>query len=206
MYTRTILLIVFISMFLTGCASIYSAFNYSKKDKVTQFQISKEIKYKYKVEDARYKIKPERCVDDAFTLEVKALKSDLMIEHIGLNFDCSWYGLPRSMYTGFIKDKINAQRMELIQRIEINEYEFSIFKTDKHCIIYLLSISQNKNTTFIVDKTGDFFNDLLLKLNPNHEVMKLKQTCSVDFNSSLMDTTGLQNNYFGRESVTTRRR
>lgn len=201
MYKFILHAIVFFAMmiFIGGCSTFYSSFNYYKDKGEVKFQTSKENVFIYKVENPKYNDKFSRCVMDAYTLETKILNSALIIEHISLYSDCSWNGLARSMYTYFIKKTIKSTSMELVDRIEINEYEFSIYKTDKNCILYLISIYGINDNTFIVDKNGDFYYSLLLNLNPNYKIEKFKNNCYIDFNKSLVDDTHLINGYFERE-------
>ena len=107
MYKKIIPLVIFVSLVLSGCTSVYSAFNYSKKDETAQFYVSKEKAYEYKIEDVKYKDKLERCVMDAYTVQAQTLGSKLMIEHISLDTSCGWRGLPRSMFSGFVKSEIS---------------------------------------------------------------------------------------------------
>lgn len=192
--------VILIASLFTGCLGTYSSFKYSKKDETAQFYVSKEKAYEYKIEDVKYKDKLERCVMDAYTVQAQTLGSNLMIEHISLDTSCGWRGLPRSMFSGFVKSKIKSDTMELQDRTEVNEYEFSMFKTSNNCIVYLITISQMQDTTFIVDNTGNFYKDLLSKVKPDYKLKETESSCTVNYKSSLMDDTQLSNRYFGRSS------
>ena len=201
MYKKMSLFGILFSIIFVGCFSAYTSFNYSKNDEIVKFKFSKETdSLDYKVQDSKYRNKFAGCVFNAFTVETKSMNSKLMIEHISINTDCTWLGLPRSIYTDFIRDEIKVKRVELIDRTKVNEYEFSIYKTDKNCIMYLITISQMYDTTFIVDNTGNFYNDLLLKVKPDHKIKDFSNYCRVDFNSSLMDNAGFGKTYFAKDS------
>lgn len=184
--------IILILLAFVGCASSYSTFNYSIKNKVVDIQISQDKVYQYKLQNVKYKNKIEKCVQDGYTLKSKFLDTELFIEHIALDVTCVWNGLAHGMYINFLEDEIKSARMKLIEQIDINKYEFSIYKTHKGCILYLIVIYNGSDTTFIVDKNGTFYNDLLLKLDPTIKSKNSEVKCTVNFSSSILD-----NNIFG---------
>lgn len=192
MYKIIMLSMILIVLFFVGCASNHPSFKYSSQDEVANIQISKDKVYQYKLQNVKFQNKLEMCVQDGYTIKTKFSDTELFIEHIALDVTCVWNGLAHGMYIDFLEDKIKSGRMKLIEQIDIQKYEFSVYKTDKDCILYLIVIYNGTDTTFIVDKNGTFYNDLLSKLDPTIKSKNSEAKCTVTFSSSLLD-----NNIFG---------
>ena len=194
------IVVLFFSFLFVGCSVTNQSFNYAKDEKHITFKLDKNSVSSYAVYDAKIQYKHNGCVRNAYTLESKSLDTKLMIEHIQLDPNCEWNGLERGFYSYLIEKKTKSKSMDLLQKIEINEFEFLTYKTAKNCLVYLISISPVDSVTFVVDKVGSVYKDLLLKLKPNYEFPEFKSQCSVDFKSSLMDESILSNYYFDEQS------
>ena len=195
MYKKTILFIILMTLFSTGCSSSFSKFYYSQQDNTTRIQFGQDKIYEYKFDNIRYRNRLGHCVRDGYTIRSKFKDSDLFIENIDLEAQCSWNGLSKDLYIGFIEKETVRYRMKLLTNIESDNYEFSIYKTKNGCNLYLISIYRGIDMTFIVDKKGTFFYDLLSKTEPNIKLEKIDIKCSINFNSSLIDDN-IVGNYF----------
>jgi len=191
-----IIIVISSTLLFVGCSVSNQSFNYVKDEKHITFKLDKNSVSSYAVYDTKFQYKHNGCVRNAYTLESKSLDTKLMIEHIQLDPNCEWNGLERGFYSDLIENKTKSKSMELLQRIEINEFEFLTYKTAKNCLIYLISISPVGSVTFVVDKEGSIYKDLLLKLKPKYQFAEFKSQCSIDFKSSLMDESIFSTYYF----------
>ncbi len=106
---------------------------------------------------------------DPYAIEAYTLKnSDIHLEFIKTDVSASWRGQPRSFYEGLLKEKLNLKSMELLERFEIDRYEFSTFKIDDSFIFHFIYVWENQKNTFIIDTQGKLYKELLLKLKNDY--------------------------------------
>lgn len=112
----------------------------------------------------------DSCTKFAHTLDLLDQKyGQLYIDSVVLNNDCRFQGQERGMFEYFLKLRSKLESIKLVEREEIQHYEFSRYLIDGKFHINLIYIWEPKRATFIIDYKGVFSNQLMKKLQINKQ-------------------------------------
>lgn len=94
---------------------------------------------------------------------------DLYIDSIVLTNQCKFTGQERGMFEYFLQFRSKLKTLKLLQREEINHYEFSKYLIDGQYMVNLIYIYEGDRATFILDYSGKLSNQLMKKLHMDKE-------------------------------------
>lgn len=188
-----LLLIIFL---FSGCTNLL----FETKNNVFSLNSYDAKLLKIELTNPVFKHRFDSCVYSGYTINDNNKEyGELFIEHIGLKDDCQWNGLSRSFYEFFIKQKLSIKRMKLLQRVDLENYEFSKYLIDGKCNLYLIFIYQGNSVTFLIDQEGKLYRDVLKKFNYKNDTgTDTIQKCNFIFDGSLIKEN-IWNRYFQRE-------
>ena len=135
-----------------------STFVFNADKNLLQFKKLDDEYIKFPLEEGfEIKSRHDSYVIDAYTLKSK----NIFIEYINLDQMASWRGLPRTIYEKFLKEKLKIRTLALLERKDIKNYEFSIFKVDDDFIIHFIYINEGSKDIFLIDTEGKLYTELL---------------------------------------------
>lgn len=160
------------AILLLGCQTSYKpVFSYDLKLQRLDFQIDAKTEFQLKVHSFKYQPRHSNKVINAFTLMDDI--NSITIEHIHLGPDNDWTGLPRSVYEGFMKQRLNIKYLEVLSREDFGNYEFTTYKVNKKHLLYFVYIWESNKNTFIYDAKGLLYKKLIHKFMPNIDPVDL---------------------------------
>ncbi len=165
-------LLLFTILFFLGCQSEHKPlFTYKQDKQQLLFQIDQKMQFQLTARSFKYQLRHGQNVFKAFTLydDINAI----FIEHVQLSPNGGWNGQPRSVYRNFIKEKLRIKSMEVLDRQEMGNYEFTTYKINNKYVLYFVYIWESQRDTFIYDAKGLLYNKLIKKLNPSHNTNSL---------------------------------
>ncbi len=127
------------------------------------FKLQNDDRYLYNLEPYEIKTRHDSYVIHAYTLKT----SSIYLEYINLDSLSSWNGLSRGFYTKLLKEKLKIN-LELLERVEIGNYEFSTYKVDGQFILHLIFIWEVNKDIFILDTKGKLYKELLQSLKKSY--------------------------------------
>jgi len=134
------------------------------EDNNLKFLLRSTEYFSYKVNNLSKKAKFSPFVLDAYTLSNK----DIFLESVTLNTNSAWSGQPRSLYENFFKEELKIDSKVLLERTDIGNYEFSVYKIDDSFILHLVYIWFHDKNIFIIDSKGDLFGKLFNELKDDY--------------------------------------
>ena len=138
----------------SGCAS--SQINYDEKSKILSLKINEQLTKTVKFKSPIYRNYGGQCIRSSYVLLEKNLEKYglVYIRHIEIANECEWNGLP----SGYLKKSINSiykeKILELINKENIGNYEFSKYLLSNNKEISVIEIWGASGDTFIIDSKG----------------------------------------------------
>lgn len=171
MLKKTFLIVL--AMLFLGCqsANYKPIFEYDLKKQQLNFQIDAKTEFQLKVHSFKYQPRHSNKVMNAYTLMDDI--NSITIEHIHLSIDNDWAGQPRSVYEGFMKQRLGIKYLEVLSREDFGKYEFTTYKVDKKYLLHFVYIWETSKNTFIYDAKGLLYNKLIHKFKPNTDPIDL---------------------------------
>lgn len=149
--------------------------------------------YCYEIGEYDYKTRHSAYISEAFTLN----NEEFFLESVKLENSSSWKGQARSIYEGFLKDKLKIKKLEILKRENIDHYEFTTYKINDSFILHLIYICSFNSDIFIIDAKGKLFATLLKQLRENYVYeYKEDEKGEINFNISIVKMNMLEC-YFG---------
>ena len=168
-----------------------SVFSFNKDKSEISFSIKDDERYIYNLHEFKKKSRHDSSVIDAYTLKTE----DIFIEYINLDSFSSWNGLSRGYFEDLLKNKLKIT-LDLQERVDIKNYEFSTYKVNSSFIIHLIYIYEGSTDVFILDTKGKLFKELLKSLDNSFEYKYDEyEKGSVNFEISLVKENFLKH-YF----------
>lgn len=152
------------------------------------FKLKSDNRYLYNLEPYEIKTRHDPYVLHAYTLKTKTI----FLEFIHLDSFSSWNGLSRGFYEKLLRDRLKI-KLELLERIDIDNYEFSTYRVDDNFILHLIFIWEVNKDIFILDTKGQLYKEFLCSLNSGY-VYKFEddEKGSVNFDLSLVKENSLK--------------
>lgn len=126
-------------------------------------------------------------------------KEKMFVEYINLNRECNWNGLQRGYFEYLFKSTLKLKDVEIVERIDYKNYEFTTYIIDKKYYLNLIYIYNVYEDYFIVDYTGNYAYDLMKKFSINYKNDFIdKQRFYSNYSNSLVKMNFI-NSYFSRE-------
>lgn len=152
------------------------------------FKLKNDNRYLYNLEPYEIKTRHDSYVIHAYTLKT----SSIYLEYINLDSFSSWNGLSRGFYEKLLTDRLKV-KLELVERIEIDNYEFSTYKVDEQFILHLIFIWEVNKDIFILDTKGKLYKELLSSLKDGY-IYKFddEEKGSVNFDISLVKENSIK--------------
>lgn len=152
------------------------------------FKLKNDERYLYNLEPYEIKTRYDSYVTHAYTLKTDTI----YMEYINLDISSSWNGLSRGYYEKILKDKLKI-KLELLERVEIGNYEFSTYKVDEQFILHLIFIWETGKDIFILDTKGELYKGLLSSLKNNYKYkFDNEEKGRVNFDISLVKENSIQ--------------
>lgn len=130
---------------------------FSLEENELKFKIDSENFYKFPITNIETKTRY-----DSYILEAYNLKADnLHIEYIHTVDDISWNGQALSFFKDLLKDSLKIKSLDLLEKREFAHYEFLVYKIDYHFILNVIYIYEINKDVFIVDTSGELYENLL---------------------------------------------
>jgi len=142
----------------------------------------------------------DNCTFNSFILENQSKEyGKIFVEYINLNFNCSWHGLPRSYFDDLFKEKNNIKSMNVIERLDIKNFEFTTYLIDNKYILNLIYDFSSLRETFIIDYKGVLFTEMIQSFDSKYVNNYLnKERYFSEYNNSLV-SQNIIGNYFSKE-------
>lgn len=129
------------------------------------FKINSDHFYEYEIENYETKTRHDSYVLDAYTLKT----DEIFLEHIHVDNDVDWEGLPSSVYTSFLKEQLKFKNMEVLEKFEYDGFDFITYKIDNHFILNFIYIYEINKDTFILDVKSNLYTNLLKSFDSSYE-------------------------------------
>lgn len=139
------------------------------------FKINSDIFYRYEIDNYDTKTRHDSYVLDAYTLNTK----DLFLEHIHLDNDVSWEGLPSSIYLSFLKEQLKIKDIKQLEKKEFDGFDFITYEVDNHFVLNFIYIYEVNKDTFILDIKSELYENLLKNFDKEYEYRFEKNTNDV---------------------------
>lgn len=147
------------------------------------FKLKNDDFYEYELDDYEIKTRHDPYVLEAYTLQT----STLFLEAIRTDSNTSWNGQALSLYEGFFKEKLHLRMMETIEKKEIGNYTFKVYKLDESFIVHMIYISFGMNEILILDTQGELYKNVLFRLDGKYIYkFQKEEKGNVNFNISLV--------------------
>ena len=89
--------------------------------------------------------------------------------------------------------------MNLIKRVDINNYEFSQYLINNSCYLNIIYIWGATRSTFIIEYNGKLTNHLLEKLSSKHRVVSKNSCHNIIYNNSMIKNNWIENFWGNKE-------
>ena len=129
------------------------------------FKINSDLFYEYAIENYETNTRHDSYVLDAYTLK----SDEIFLEHIHVDNDVEWEGLPSSIYTSFLKEQLKFKNMEVLEKFEYDGFDFITYKLDNHFILNFIYIYEINKDTFILDVKSNLYTKLLKSFDSSYE-------------------------------------
>lgn len=184
MFKFIIYLLVFI--FFTGCS--FSKYRTNEISEIGNIQ-ENQIKNTF-----------SNCSNDTFIANINHKKyGRLFIENIDLNFDCTWNGLERGYFEDLFEENLNLHNIEIIERIDYKNYEFTSYLIDDKYYLNLIYKFAALKDIFILDYEGKLSKELLQKYGQKFKIdFSNNRRFDGVYNGSLVEKN-IINIYFQKE-------
>ena len=161
-----------------------------------KFKIDSELYYTYKLDNYETNTRHDSYSIDSYTLKSK----DLFIEYIYLDEDASWNGSASSLFYNLMKERLAIKSMEIIERKEFGNYEFTSYNIDDKYIVNLIYIYEVNKDIFIIDTKSELYRNLLHYFDKDYKyTFETNKGFDLDINFSLVKENAIYN-YFSLSS------
>lgn len=167
-------------------------FSFDEHSNQLSFKLSNDERFRYDLEPYEIKTRHDSYAIHAYTLKTESL----YLEYINLDSFSSWNGLSRSLYEKLLKEKLKV-KLEILERVELDHYEFSTYKVDEQFVLHLIFIWETDKDILILDTKGELYKGLLKSLK-NTYTYKFddEEKGKVNFDISLVKENSIKQ-YFG---------
>lgn len=161
------------------------------------FKLKNEEFYNYDINNYEIKTRHDSYVLEAYTL----FTQDIFLEYIRLDSSAAWRGQALSLYEGFFKIKLQIKDLSVIEKKEIGNYTFKIYKVDENFILHMIYVSTAISDIMIVDTKGELYKNLLFRLDGKY-IYKYEneEKGSVNFNISMVKENAIRRFFYVEES------
>ncbi|WP_321314877.1 hypothetical protein [Halarcobacter sp.] len=157
------------------------------------FKLSNDQYYEYELNDYDIKTRHDSYINEAYTLST----NDIFMEYIKCDQNVQWKGQALSIYEGFIKEKLNINELDTLEKKEIDNYIFKLYNVDNSFVLHMIYIYSPVLNIMILDTKGDLYKNLLLKLDSKYEYKySTYNRGDVNFNISIVKENSIRS-YFG---------
>lgn len=169
---------------------------YKFENNQLHFKLKTDEYFDYDLENYEMKTRHDPYALEAYTIRT----NNIFLEYIRLDNNASWNGQPLSIYQGFLKEKLNIKDFELLEKEEINNYNFKTYKIDKSFILHIIYIYTSISDIIIIDTSGNLYKNLLSKLDEKYLYkFDKEEKGSVNFNISIVRENCFRN-YIGYDN------
>lgn len=194
-------ILVLLLLFISGCSSSSTVFNYSKNSKT--LLLGKDNQNLIKVAFTNPYIQNHqtfKCVNNSYTLRDENFKyGRLFIESISLNSSCNWNGLSLGFFESNLRAQLNINKIQKVEEFEISSYIFRTYKINNDSYLSLIYNYSRNIDRFIIDYNGKLYDEMLKIFKPEYKTsMKFQKRFLGNYNDSLVRKNLIQN-YFEEE-------
>ncbi len=162
---------------------------YKFEDNKLIFKITADEFFEYELFEYEIKTRHDSYVIEAYTLN----NQDIFLEYIKLDSNSQWNGQALSLYETFFKEKLNIKEFETIEKKEINNYTFKIFKVNDSFILHLIYIYTVNSDIIILDTKGKLYKGLLSRLDKFYKYnFPKEEKGDINFNISMVKENSLK--------------
>jgi hypothetical protein len=154
-----------------------------------KFLLNSDEYFDFTISDLIKKTRHSSHTLDAYTL----LNNDIFLESVILNSNSTWSGQARSLYENFLKSELKLKSLNILNREDIGNYEFTTYKVNDSFILHLIYIWNSNQNIFIIDTNGKLFSTLLSQLKENYSYKyqdELKSEINFDISIVKSDILG----------------
>lgn len=168
---KNILLVVSVAFLFTACFSNKNLTHFSKKTKELSFVNNKQTLLKVPFSSSVRNIYITTfCVRDSFTInEYNEKYGKLFLEYIDLDSTCRWTGLANSFFETSLRQEMNLDILETVEKYDIDNYTFKTYKINEDSYLSAVYIYSTFSNTFLLDYEGKLYTELLKKLKPTYK-------------------------------------
>lgn len=166
------------------------------EDNKIHFKLKNDDYFIYDLGEYEIKTRHDSYVLEAYTL----ITNNIFLEYVRLDNNASWRGQSLSIYEGFLKEKLNIKKLEIIENKEINNYTFKVCKIDESFIFHIVYTYTSVSDIIIIDTSGKLYKDLLHRLDGHYIYgYENEEKGSVNFNISIVKENCIRN-YIGYDN------
>lgn len=198
------LIIVCILLFMTGCTTPNSVFNYSINNKTLIIGKDNQNLIKVKFDNPNIQHHQAfRCVNSSFILNDDNYKyGNLFLESINLSSSCNWNGSPLSFFESNLRAQLNINLMQKVEDFDISSYVFRTYKINNDSYFSVIYSYGSNVDRFIIDYNGKLYDKLIKVFKPDYKTnIYFQKRFFGNYNDSLVRKNLIQN-YFQEERWT----
>lgn len=197
-------IIVFILLFITGCTTANSVFNYSSNNKTLLLGKDNKNLTRVKFDNPYIQYHQAfRCVNNSYTLRDENYKyGKLFLEYINISSSCNWNGSALGFFESNLRKQLNIKSMERVESFDISSYVFRTYKVNNDSYFSVIYIYSGNVDRFIIDYNGKLYDELIKSFKPEYKTnIYFQKRFSGNYNDSLV-RKNLIENYFKEERWT----
>ena len=161
------------------------------------FKLKNDEFFEYDLGSYEIKTRHDSYILEAYTL----YNQDIFLEYVRLDPSAAWKGQPLSLYEGFFKEKLSIRDLSVIEKKEITNYTFKVYKVDESFVLHMIYISTVVSDIMIIDTKGELYKNLIFRLDGNYIYKhKKEEKGSVNFNISLVKENAIRGFFHAEES------
>ena len=143
----------------------------------------------------------DSCTNFSYVSNVENnIDGKLFIEYINLDNNCKWNGFQRGYFEYLFKSTLKIKNMNVIERIDYKNYEFTTYIIDNKYYLNLVYSYTVYEDWFIIDYDGRYTQNLMQKFNIKYKEKYLdKDRFFSNYSNSLVRMNFI-NSYFSKES------
>ncbi len=197
-------LLIFVTLFFVSCGQT-SLYNFSEKNNTLSFGLNKDNYMKIKFTKPTYTDSFDSCAVLSYTISDKnAEYGKIFIENINLAHNCVWNGLATSFIESDFKDKLKLSSIEVVEELDIKNYNFKTYLINKKSYMSLIYIFSPLRDIIIIDYDGKLYDEVLRSFRSDYTNKYLsKKRYTSNYNESLV-RNNMFNNYFSRQRESNR--
>lgn len=161
------------------------------------FKLKNDEFYEYDLVSYEIKTRHDSYILEAYTLYTE----DIFLEYIRLDPSAAWRAQPLSLYEGFFKEKLAIKEFLVVEKKEIGNYTFKIYKIEDSFVFHMIYISTAISDIMIIDTKGELYKNLLFRLDGKY-IYKYEdeEKGSINFNISMVKENAIRGFFHAEES------